>query len=183
VPVEFLSDEQAAAYGRFDGTPSWAALERFFLLDDAARELIAGRRGEATRLGFAVQLGTVRFLGTFLADPLDVPWEVVEYLARQVGITDASVVKSYTEREKTPLEHTWGLREFLGLREFAGAEVELRGFLSARAWTRSERPSVLFDQAVAWLRSIAPAQRVARQERLRTFPLLSMASTTLAGPG
>jgi hypothetical protein len=34
VPVEFLSDEQAAAYGRFDGEWSRSELERFFFLDD-----------------------------------------------------------------------------------------------------------------------------------------------------
>ena len=35
VAVEFLTDAQVAAYGRFDGVPSRADLERFFLLDDA----------------------------------------------------------------------------------------------------------------------------------------------------
>jgi len=95
VPVEFLSDEQAAAYGRFDGVPSRAELERFFLLDDADRKMVDPRRGAHNRLGFALQLGTVRFLGTFLEDPLDVPWAVVEYLADQLRVPDASVVKDY----------------------------------------------------------------------------------------
>jgi hypothetical protein len=43
--VEFLSDDQAAAYGRFAGEPTQAELERFFLLDETGRELIAKRRG------------------------------------------------------------------------------------------------------------------------------------------
>ena len=45
VPVEFLSDQEAAAYGRFDGVPSRAKLERAFFLDDADKALIAKRRG------------------------------------------------------------------------------------------------------------------------------------------
>ena len=62
MPVEFLSEEQAAVYGRFNGPPLQAELERYFFFDDVARELVGWRRGEHNRLGFAVQLGTVRFL-------------------------------------------------------------------------------------------------------------------------
>jgi Domain of unknown function (DUF4158) len=87
VPVEFLSDEQVAAYGRFDGVPSRAELERFFLLDDADRRRVDPNRGAHNRLGYALQLGTLRFLGTFLEDPLDVPSAVVEYLASLSGFT------------------------------------------------------------------------------------------------
>ena len=46
MPVEFLSDEQVAAYGRFDGVPSRAELERFFLLDDADRRRVVWTRPE-----------------------------------------------------------------------------------------------------------------------------------------
>jgi TnpA family transposase len=101
VPVEFLSDEEAARFGRYDGSPSRAELERAFFLDDADRALVARRRGDHNRLGFALQLTTARYLGTFLTDPLDVPRAVVDYLSGQLEVADPSCVKRYTERAKT----------------------------------------------------------------------------------
>ena len=52
VPVEFLSDQEAAAFGRYGGSVSQADLERFFYLDDADRKLAAGQREDHNRLKF-----------------------------------------------------------------------------------------------------------------------------------
>ena len=93
----FLTVKQVAAYGCFDGAPSAEELERFFFLDDEDRKLIAKRRGDANRLGFALQLTTVRFVGTFLEDPLDLPSAVLDDLADQLGIDDPSCVKTYVD--------------------------------------------------------------------------------------
>ncbi|QES18993.1 DUF4158 domain-containing protein [Streptomyces venezuelae] len=101
MPVEFLSDEQAEAYGTFAEEPTRPEPERFFFLDDVDRDLIALRRTEHHRLGFALQMCTVRYVGLFLEDPLAVPWPVIEHLAVQLGIEDPSVVERYTERRQT----------------------------------------------------------------------------------
>ncbi|WP_245239986.1 DUF4158 domain-containing protein [Streptomyces erythrochromogenes] len=50
-------------------------------------EGISLRRSYGRGLGMALQICTVRYIGTFLGDdPLAVPWEVVDYLGGQLGI-------------------------------------------------------------------------------------------------
>lgn len=56
MPVEFLTDERAEAYGRFSEEPTRPELERFFFLDDVDRDLIALRRTKHHQLGFALQM-------------------------------------------------------------------------------------------------------------------------------
>ncbi len=111
--------------------PSRTDLERFFFLDDADKGLITDRRGDHNRLGIMLQATTVRYLGVFLEDPLDVPWPVVEYLAEQLGIADPSCVKRYTERLKTAYEHAWEIRDAYKFRTFEDEEVaeKFRRFL------------------------------------------------------
>ncbi|GGT42939.1 hypothetical protein GCM10010176_103070 [Nonomuraea spiralis] len=92
--VEFLTDEQAAGYRAFAGTLSRAELERYFFLDDTDRKLIQDKRRDHNRLGFAVQLTSVRFLGRFMADPRQVPAEVAEYLReRRVLLPGATTLE------------------------------------------------------------------------------------------
>jgi len=121
-------------------------------LDDADRELIARRRGDVSRLGFALQLVTVRSLGTFLTDPLDVPTAVLDFVAEQLGIADPSCVKGYVERRTTRFEHAAEIARERGYREFSIVEAELRGWVRDLAWTTGDGPRLIFDAAVGWLR-------------------------------
>jgi hypothetical protein len=114
--------------------------------------LIEPKRRAHNRLGFAVQMTTVRSLGVFLGDPTDVPAAVVDYLAEQLGVADASALKAYGERENTRLDHVRELRRVLEYTEFAESEAELRAWVDARAWTTGEGPKALFDAAAGWLR-------------------------------
>jgi Domain of unknown function (DUF4158) len=151
MPVEFLSDAGAAAYGRYDGGPSREKLDRVFFLDDADRELIEKRRGEHNRLGFALQLTTARWLGVFLPDPTAVPEAVLRYVAEQLDV-DPSVVRRYLERRRTRFEHAEEIKAFEGLRDFAAVSGELEQWAIARAWMTGDGPRAIFTEAVGWLR-------------------------------
>src|SRR5262245_5321220 len=95
---------------------------------------------------------SVRWLGTFLEDPLDVPGEVLDFVAGQLGIADPSVVKQYAERVKTKSDHQQEIRRKYGLRDFADAEAELAEWVTARAWTSGDGPKAIFLDAMTWLR-------------------------------
>jgi hypothetical protein len=110
------------------------------------------RQGAQTlQLGFALQLGTVRYLGTFLPDPLAIPSEVIAYVAAQLGITTLTALPAYTARKMTAHAHTWEIRRAYGYRAFSEAEADLRAYLTARAWATTDGSSALFARATAWL--------------------------------
>jgi uncharacterized protein DUF4158 len=155
MPVEFLSDDEAAAYGHYAGTPPQEELDRMFYLDDADRGLVARRRADHMRLGFALQLTTARYLGMFLQDPLDVPTVVLERLAGQLKIADTSCAKRYTERRTTPFDHREEIKAAHGLREFLDAEAEFARWARARAWNTGDGPKTIFNDGVQWLRANA----------------------------
>jgi hypothetical protein len=152
MPVEFLTDEEATAYGADRGAPSQAEMEKPFFLDTADKRLVARRRGDHNRLGFALQLTTVRYLGLFLPNPLSVPGEVVGYLAGQLKIADTGCVGRYVERRNTKFEHADEIKAEFGLHDFEEREKELRDWTDARSWTTGDGPKAIFADAVRWLR-------------------------------
>ena len=152
MPVGFLTDEQRYAYGRFNGEPTADQLARYFHLDDTDRKLISNRRADHNRLGFAVQLCTVRFLGVFLENLSETPPGIVAYLGHQLGIKDTGSFSTYCASEAR-WDHAAKIRSHCGFREFSEPQVQFRlnRWLYALCWTGTDRPSVLFDRAIAWL--------------------------------
>jgi hypothetical protein len=152
MPVRFLTPEQREKYGRYAASPTPAELDRFFHLNDDDLAKIRSCRGEHNRLGFALQLSTVRYLGTFLDDPVAVPSPVVQTLARQLGISNLDSLPVY-RTGKQRWEHVAQIRDHFG---YSDITEPLVGFRLARwlyvlCWSGTERPSVLFDRATAWL--------------------------------
>jgi hypothetical protein len=160
MPVSFLTPAQHERFGRYAGTPSADDLARYFHLDDADLALIAQKRGEHNRLGFALQLTTVRFLGTFLEDPLDVPTTVLYTLSRQLFIPNPDRIVPYREGRQRQL-HVVEIRTRYGYRDFTDRDAGFRlaRWLYALCWTGTERPGILFERATDYfrIRSCYPA--------------------------
>jgi hypothetical protein len=119
----------------------------FFRLSGDDFKLVHPKMEPHTRLGMAIQLGTLRFLGTFLPDPTAVPRVVVRYVAEQLNIRDARILGKYLSRRRTRFEHAAQIRDHLGYKVFGPFEAfYLRRFLYAKLLVADERPIKLFDE-------------------------------------
>jgi hypothetical protein len=132
VPVAFLSAEQCRRYGRFGGEPTSAQLGRYFHLDQNDLEFVGTRRRDHNRLGVGIQLVTMRFLATFLADPASVPPGAVRHVAEQLVaaglVADVGEavrgLKLYRDAE-VRWDHQAEIRARYGYRYFGQAGVVL----------------------------------------------------------
>jgi hypothetical protein len=116
-----------------------------------------------------LQLGTVRYLGTFLPDPTDTPTNAIDYLAEQLDIDDASCIKKYLTRRNTHFEHAAEIAAADDYKNFAEAEKDLVRWIDDRSWTTGDGPKALFEGAHRWLltrRVLLPG--LTRLERLVT---------------
>ena len=154
MPVSFLTPTQRDNYGRYTGSPTTAELTRYFHLDEVDLALIAQKRGDHNRLGFALQLSTLRFLGTFLEDISALPETVLQTLVKQLNVESSACLSDYQDNRQRRI-HLAEIRALYGYREFTDRSVGFRltRWLYALCWTGTERPSVLFDRAAAWMLS------------------------------
>lgn len=83
--------------------------------------MIRQRRGDANRLGFAVQLSLLRHPGIALAEDTQVPPEVVSWLASDLAVSPEAWA-GYGTREETRQEHGREIRAYLGMSAFGIAD-------------------------------------------------------------
>ncbi len=154
-------------------------LFRFFTLAPADVAFIdPGRgRGPADRLGLAVAVCTLPWLGFVPDEVASAPQAAVVRLAEQIHV-DPAAIRSYGRRAKTRTEHLRVAAQYLGWRAPTTMELkELDEFLLARAMEH-DSPTLLFRLACEYLISarvirpgpvtvvkrVAHAREVARQE-------------------
>jgi TnpA family transposase len=127
-------------------------LAHHYTLTGEDRALIAEKRADRNRLGFAVQLAYLRYPGQALGADEEPPAELLAFLARQLEITPA-VWAEYASRDETRREHALELQAAWGLRPFTvSAYRGLRGWLTELA-LRTHKPLALAEQLIERLRS------------------------------
>lgn len=114
------------------------ALARQFTLTPLDHDLVLTRRGDANRLGFAVQLALLRQSGRALAqveEPID---PLVVWISVQIDVP-AHLFADYARRHQTMTDHARQLASMLGLRPSTDADLPF--MIEAAARPPGPRPS------------------------------------------
>jgi hypothetical protein len=154
MPTRHLSDEQRQRYAGFATVPSPDQLAQYFHLDRSDREITNGLRGDHNRLGFALMLGSARFLGVFPGADVEIPDSVTAFLVGELGLQEGPSLKGYFALGGQRKRHLALIRVRYGFTEFAdngSARFRLARWLYALCWSGDDQPGPLIARATSWL--------------------------------
>jgi TnpA family transposase len=183
MPTGFLSDSERERLSGFPAEVPSEDLFSYFTLDGSDRALVPVRSAPSNRLGFALALCAVRYLGFCPEDLSAAPEGVLWYVSEQLGVP-AAARKGHGERAQTRTEHLGTIYAHLGFRRATDRDLrELAGWLVRRALEHDD-PALLLRTAAQRLREqkvVRPGVTVlerlvaAARERAgeRTFQALS----------
>ena len=187
MPVRLLSVAERDRLSRFPDELSREDLAAHASLTESDLHAVRESRGDANRLGLAVQLVALRLLGFVPDDPASTPVEVVRYLADQLD-ADPAALAGYGARYQTVRSHRALAEAHLGFRRATGDDLgALEWWLVDRAMEH-DRPSLLVSAACEKLkrdrivrpglsvveRAVAAARVRAHEETYRRLrPVLS----------
>ena len=144
MPVSFLSDAERQRFNSFPSDMSPADLIAFFTLSENDLRQVPKTTTPPNRLGFALRIPLLRFLGFHLPDLTTVPEVVIEYVGSQIG-TAAAQIKFYAERDATRTVHQRAIEDYLGFRLPTETDLQSVGeWLKERA-LEHDRPTVLLQ--------------------------------------
>jgi TnpA family transposase len=146
VPGQFLSNAERERLNRIPGNISKADLASFFTLTDSDLRVIPVKSSGYNRLGFALQISALRYMGFCPDDLTTTPPSVVRYVAFQLGI-DPHDIARYGLREQTRTDHVNNVEAHLGFRRAENRDLrELSKWLVKRA-LEHDKPTLLFHMA------------------------------------
>jgi TnpA family transposase len=126
------------------------SLRKYFTLTEADREQVESCRGAINKVGFAVQLCTLRWRGYFLANTRDLPKPVLDTICSQLGLLPMGI-DEYPQNEKTRFEHLERIRQFLNFTQCGPAERERVLKHLSEVAQALPRPTSLRTAAHRWL--------------------------------
>src|SRR5262245_1109409 len=115
MPISFLTAAERDRLNRFPEQIAEDDLFAFFQLSEADHTAINKQREVHNRLGFALQLCALRYLGFAPDDLRTAPWAAVVYVARQMGVPPEAL-RTYGERGATRTTHLQLVQTHLGFR-------------------------------------------------------------------
>ncbi len=144
MPVQFLSQVERERLQSFPEEITFNELITFFTLSQKDLNLTKKRSGDHNLLGFALQLGTLKFLG-FIPDNFpQLPSNIIEYVAQQLQVS-ASVLSLYGERPQTRTNQLQEIQDYLGWNKPTAKDYEkLAAWLLQRAMEH-DRPLLLLQ--------------------------------------
>lgn len=166
MPVDFLTEAERERWQRFPDPLPQDDLFVFFQLSDDDQREARGQRDAQNRLGYALQLCILRYLG-FVPDNLQaIPHEVVTFVAEQLEI-DPSVFTLYARRRRTQTDHQLHVQAYLKFRRATPLDFyALQTWLVERA-LEHDKPTLLLQLACEKLyREKIVRPGVTRLERL-----------------
>jgi TnpA family transposase len=152
MPGRFLTDADRDRLRRFPAEVPPEDLVDYFTLSGRDQVQVRRQRGGPNRIGFALQLCTLRYLG-FVPDQLrGVPPAVIAHLAQQLGAAP-EFLAAYGDRPHTRTDHLQEAVAYLGFRKARAGDLrDLRTWLVGRA-LEHDRPTLLFQLAGEKLRA------------------------------
>lgn len=124
--------------------------QRYTLSPEELRWLDA-RKGDANKLGVAVQMALLRHPGFGWRAGEPVPPTVVRFLADQVHVLP-SALDDYSKRPQTRLDHTGQLYDRLGLRPFVRGDIRQAVSIAAAAARATDKGGPIVEALIAELR-------------------------------
>ncbi len=150
MPVQFLSEAEHKSLNRFPTEISSEDLNRFFLLSDRELMVLKQLRAKHNRLGFALQLCCLRYLG-FFPEELELPEPVINYVAQQLELIP-ELLAFYGKRSSTQRNHQRKIQTLLGYRRASATDtLDLEQWLVERALEHNQ-PLLLFHMACEYLK-------------------------------
>jgi hypothetical protein len=145
MPGQFLTAAERERWDRFPPDIVEADLVAFLTLSVADRVHLPVKSAAHNRLGFALQLCAIRYLGFCPADLATAPLPAVTYLARQVD-ADPKELSRYDARAHTRTDHLQKILDYLGFRKVKPSHLKaLQRWLAERTLEHDRHAAACTD--------------------------------------